>query len=52
MQQEADRRQLAGIVATLGRHGEVGEERTYGKKAIARGAHGIVALPPSATRSP
>jgi hypothetical protein len=41
MQQEVDRKQLAGIVTILARHGEVFEERTYGKKDIASGAHGI-----------
>jgi CubicO group peptidase (beta-lactamase class C family) len=38
MQQEVDRKQLAGIVTILARHGKVVEERTYGKKDIASGA--------------
>jgi CubicO group peptidase (beta-lactamase class C family) len=38
MQQEVDRKQLAGIVTILARHGKVVEERTYGKKDMASGA--------------
>ena len=38
MQQEVDRKQLAGIVSILARHGKVVEERTYGKKDMASGA--------------
>jgi CubicO group peptidase (beta-lactamase class C family) len=38
MQQEVDRKQLAGIVTILARHGKVVEERSYGKKDIASGA--------------
>jgi CubicO group peptidase (beta-lactamase class C family) len=38
MQQEIDRKQLAGIVTLLARHGKVVEERTYGKKDLAGGA--------------
>jgi CubicO group peptidase (beta-lactamase class C family) len=38
MQQEVDRKQLAGVVTILARHGKVVEERTYGKKDIASGA--------------
>jgi len=38
MQQEVDQKQLAGIVTLLARHGQVVEERTYGKKDVASGA--------------
>ncbi len=38
MQREVDRKELAGIVTLLARHGKVFEERVYGKKDIATGA--------------
>ena len=38
MQQEVDRKQLAGIVTILARHGQIVEERAYGAKDIASGA--------------
>jgi CubicO group peptidase (beta-lactamase class C family) len=38
MQLEVDKKELAGIVTILARHGKVVEERTYGKKDIASGA--------------
>ncbi len=38
LQREVDRKELAGIVTILSRHGKVVEERTYGKKNLASGA--------------
>jgi CubicO group peptidase (beta-lactamase class C family) len=38
MQREVDQKELAGVVTLLARHGQVVEERTYGKKDIATAA--------------
>jgi CubicO group peptidase (beta-lactamase class C family) len=38
IQQEVDQKRLAGVVTLLARHGQVVEQRTYGKKDLASGA--------------
>jgi len=38
MEQEVSRKELAGVVTLLTRHGKVVEEKTYGKKDLASGA--------------